>query len=121
MSILETAKEVFLDPTLDDETLAEHNEDIASWTRELQDQQGLIEWQKDDITKIILQKVNREFVSVSIKLGSDKFLTEAARTELFAKQDACRFMFEMMSVGKDAKASRQRLLMEIKQKTSQFL
>ena len=108
---LEKARQIFL-TDVDEETLADNAKRLSEWEQSLAQNGALLKWQQQDITQQILQEVRKSYQDASMQLALNRSLTEEQRNKLFATQDACLFMINIMA--KDAKSSLEQLQKEIR-------
>lgn len=108
---LEKAREIFL-TDVDEEDRAENIERLSSWEQSLAVNGALLKWQQQDITQQILQEVRKSYQDASMQLALSRGLTEAQRNKLYATQDACLFMLNVMD--KDAKSAIDQIRKEIR-------
>jgi len=110
---LEKVREIFLSEEIDEELRADNEERIKEWETLLIQNEAFASWQDHDISKQILEQVRALYKEFGLQLASNRNLTETQRISLWAKQDACLFLLEIIE--KDAKGAYERITKEIKQ------
>lgn len=108
---LEKARQIFL-TDVDEETREDNAKRLFEWEQSLIQNQAYLKWQQQDITQNILREVKSAYQDASVQLALTRDLTEAQRNRLYATQDACLFMINIMA--KDAKSTLEQLQKEIR-------
>ena len=85
---------------------------MFEWEQSLIQNQAYLKWQQQDITQNILREVKSAYQDASVQLALTRNLTEAQRNKLYATQDACLFIINIMA--KDAKSMLEQLQKEIR-------
>ncbi len=112
MKELETIRAKFLTDDLDIEDRADNAALLKEWEEGLIHNSAYIEWQSNDITREISQKMKNEYREFGLILASNRTLTDDQRKSIWAKQDACLFMLSITDV--DAKGTIAQIKNEIK-------
>lgn len=109
---LEKLKETFLSADLDDDERAENEERINEWEKDIIENEAFASWQAHDITKKLVAQLKATYKEIGLRLATDRLLTQEARVSLWAKQDACVLMLDLMDT--DAKGAIERVQREIR-------
>jgi hypothetical protein len=112
MKELEQAKKIFL-TDVDDETLAENQEQIRAWESSLQQNKAYERWKAHDLTVELNKRVKTSYRDFAMVLATNRSLTEEQRTSIYAKQDACLFILGLTD--QDAENAIASVLREIRQ------
>lgn len=97
---IEQARQIFL-TDVDEETSRENLERINEWEQSLRANSAFTQWQENDISKTLIKEFKTTYKEASIKLGTDRRLTEFQRDALWATKDACLMVLSLLA--KDAK------------------
>jgi hypothetical protein len=111
MNELEQAKEIFL-TDVDDETANENAQKLREWESRIQTNQSYLTWKEHPITQEINRMVREAYKDHGLALAENRTLDEDQRANLFAKQDACRFILSLTS--RDAKTDLEQTLRDIR-------
>ncbi len=108
---LEKARAIFL-TDVDEETREDNAKRLFEWEQSIAQNSAYLKWQQQDITQNVLQEVKNAYQDASVQLALTRDLTEAQRNKLYATQDACLFMINLMA--KDAKSTLEQVQKEIR-------
>lgn len=112
MDKINKVREIFLDPSLDEEERKENEEQIRQWETTLVENEGLASLQEHDTSKQIIAQLRKSYRDFSLSLAMNRNLTEKERFSLWAKQDACEFLLSILN--KDAKSALKSLDKEVR-------
>lgn len=116
MKELETIRARFLVDDLDEEDRADNEALLKEWEEGLVHNEAYLEWQSNDITREISQKMKAEYKEFGLILSTNRTLTEEQRKAIWAKQDACMFILSLTD--RDAKGAITQIKNEIKKAIS---
>lgn len=97
---IEQARQIFL-TDVDEEIRQDNLERIHEWEQSLRVNGAFVQWQENDISKMLIAKFKETYKDASIKLSTDRRLTEFQRDALWASKDACLMVLSLLA--KDAK------------------
>ena len=109
---LEEIRAKFLTDDLDLETRADNEAKIREWEEALLRNEHLQGWQEHEITRSIMKQAKAAYLDCSVRLATDRTLSEADRASLYAKQDAALWLLSLGSG--DPKAARQSIMSELR-------
>lgn len=112
MKELDELKAHFLTDDLDEETRADNEAQIRAWENALIQNENFAGWVEHDITRLIVSETREAYKNHALQLATSRTLTEAQRQSLFAKQDACLFLLNLIE--KDAKGTLEQIHREIR-------
>lgn len=95
-------KEVFLDPSLDQDELEDNRIRIEEWERALRTNTALKQWQNHDITREIAAKARETYIEAAVRIVERRDLSDADRFTLWAKRDAAQWILSMTNQDPDA-------------------
>lgn len=91
-------REVFLADDVDADDRADNEAKLLEWETALISGENFLSWQAHDTTKQILAQAKATFLDTAVALGTNPTLAEPARAALFAKQDAARWLINLIDV-----------------------
>lgn len=90
-------KEIFLSDDIDSEDYQENLDQISEWEKELVENENMKSWQEHDVTKKIMAQAESSYIDLSLRLVSDREITDALQKSIWAKQDACLYIISLAS------------------------
>lgn len=100
MSDLERLREVFL-TGVDEETKEENLAQIREWETALFEAEQYSSWKEHDVTRRIALQARRAYVDLSVRLATDRSMTDVTRHSFYARQDAMLWLLSLTD--RDAK------------------
>lgn len=107
---LDKLKDIFL-KGVDEEDYEENLDLLNQWEQDLRESESFEEWQKDDITQMIVDQAIRSYKEQGMELMTNRKLTDEQRKSLFARQDAVNWLLSL--VYKDVKSKMRSINNEI--------
>jgi hypothetical protein len=109
---------VYLAEDVDEESRADNEARIRELEAALYHNEALVGWQQHDISRLIAKQARESYVEFAQQLAGNRSLTDAERTKLWGKQDACLFLLSLIET--DAKGALEELQREVKNKLAAF-
>jgi hypothetical protein len=97
---IEEARQIFL-TDVDEEVRNDNLERITEWEQSLRLNGAFLQWQENEISKILIKEFKTTYKNASLRLAQTRELTEGERASLWATKDACLMVLSLLA--KDAK------------------
>lgn len=108
---LNKIREVFLADDVDEEDRKDNEERINAWSKALTENKSMVEWQKQDITQLIIRQAKESYKESAMQLIRNRTLTPEQRASIYAKQDAMLWLLSLIET--DAEKSLEQVQKEI--------